>query len=59
MKVIVFPDLAGWLLYRVEPGDTLTGIVRTLRDFGRCTVSQIVTANPRITDPDHIESAGG
>lgn len=55
VNVIVFPDLAGWLLYRVEPGDTLTGIVRSLRDFGRFTVSQIVAANPRITDPDHIE----
>ena len=55
VKVIVFPDLAGWLLYRVEQGDTLSGIVRTLRGFGRFTVSQIVAANPRITDPDHIE----
>jgi len=55
VKVIVFPDLAGWLLYRVESGDTLTGIVRKMRDFGRFTVSQIVAANPRITDPDHIE----
>ena len=55
VNVIVFPDLAGWLLYRVEPGDTLTEIVRKLRAFGRFTVSQIVTANPRVTDPDHIE----
>ncbi len=55
VRVIVFPDLAGWLLYRVEPGDTLTGLVRKLRDFGRFTVSQIVMANPRVTDPDHIE----
>lgn len=55
VSVIVFPDLAGWLLYRVEPGDTLTGIVRRLRDFGRFTVPQIVAANPRISDPDHLE----
>jgi nucleoid-associated protein YgaU len=55
VSVIVFPDLAGWLLYRVESGDTLSGIVRKLRDFGRFTVAQIVAANPRITDPDHIE----
>ncbi|UMG91384.1 Gmad2 immunoglobulin-like domain-containing protein [Nocardioides sp. TF02-7] len=55
VEVIVFPDLAGWLLYRVEPGDTLSGIVRKLRDFGRFTVPQVVAANPRITDPDHIE----
>jgi phage tail protein X len=55
VRVIMFPDLAGWLVYRVEPGDTLTGIVRKLRDFGRFTVGQIVAANPRITDPDHIE----
>jgi Immunoglobulin-like domain of bacterial spore germination len=26
VRVIMFPDLAGWLLYRVEPGDSLTGI---------------------------------
>jgi nucleoid-associated protein YgaU len=55
VKVIMFPDLAGWLLYRVESGDTLTGITRKLRDFGRFTVAQIVAANPRITDPDHVE----
>ena len=55
VRVIMFPDLAGWLVYRVEPGDTLTAIVRKLRDFGRFTVGQIVAANPRITDPDHIE----
>ena len=55
VRVIVFPDLAGWLLYRVEPGDTLTGIVRKLRDLGRFTVAQVVAANPRITDPDQIE----
>lgn len=55
VEVIVFPDLAGWLLYRVEAGDTLTEIVRRLRDFGRFTVAQVVAANPRITDPDHIE----
>ena len=51
----MFPDLAGWLLYRVEPGDTLRGIARKLRDFGRFTVTQIVAANPGITDPDHVE----
>lgn len=55
VEVIVFPDLAGWLLYRVEPGDTLTGIVRRLRDHGRVTVAQVVAANPIITDPDTIE----
>jgi MFS family permease len=55
VRVIVFPDMAGWLLYRVDRGDTLSGIVRELRDFGRFTVAQVVAANPRITDPDHIE----
>jgi phage tail protein X len=55
VPVIMFPDLQGWLLYRVEPGDTLTGIVRKHRDLTRTSVSQIVAANPRITDPDHIE----
>lgn len=56
VSVIMFPDLQGWLLYRVERGDTLTGIVRKTRAFGRSIVSQIVAANPRITDPDHIET---
>jgi nucleoid-associated protein YgaU len=55
VELIVFPDLRGWLLYKVERGDTLTGIVRKTRDFGRTTVRQIVAANPRITDPDEIE----
>ena len=55
VPLIVFPDLAGWLLHRVEPGDTLTGIVREVRPFVRTTVAQLVAANPRITDPDHIE----
>ncbi len=55
VPVIMFPDLAGWLLHRVTRGDTLTGIVRDVRPFVRTTVNQIVAANPRITDPDHIE----
>jgi hypothetical protein len=55
VPVIMFPDLAGSLLYKVEDGDTLTGIIRKLRGFGRFTVAQVVAANPRITDPDHIE----
>ena len=55
VRLIMFPDLRGWLLYKVERGDTLSGIVRKTRPFGRTTVKQIVAANPRITDPDHIE----
>ncbi|GGD30232.1 Gmad2 immunoglobulin-like domain-containing protein [Nocardioides daphniae] len=55
VEVIVFPDLAGWLLYRVDPGDTLSGIVKKLKDYGKFTVAQVVAANPKITDPDHIE----
>ncbi len=55
VPVIMFPDLAGWLLHRVERGDTLTGIVRSVRPYVRSSVRQIVAANPRITDPDHIE----
>ena len=55
VPVIMFPNMRGWLLYRVEPGDTLTGIVRKAKDFTRTTVAQIVAANPIITDPDHIE----
>ncbi len=55
VEVIMFADLNGFLLYRVESGDTLTAIVRKLRDFTRTTVAQIVAANPRITDPDVIK----
>jgi nucleoid-associated protein YgaU len=54
VPVIMFPDLQGWLLYRVERGDTLTGIVRKVKDFVRTSVAQIVAANPAITDPDVI-----
>jgi len=55
VRVIMFPDLRGWLLYRVERGDTLTGIARKTKGFANSTVKQIVAANPRITGPDHIE----
>ncbi len=55
VEVIIFPEMNGWLLYRVEPGDTLTGIVRKLKDFTKVTVRQIVAANPRIDDPDEIQ----
>jgi nucleoid-associated protein YgaU len=55
VSLIIFPELAGWLLYRVEGGDTLTGIVRKLKVYGATTVAQVVAANPRIEDPDHIE----
>lgn len=55
VEVIMFPDLRGWLIYKVERGDTLTGIVRKVRDFTRTTVRQIVAANPQITDPDEIK----
>lgn len=54
VEVIFFPGSRGYLLYRVESGDTLTGIVRTLEDFTRVTVKQVVAANPRIEDPDVI-----
>ena len=56
VEVIMFPRLRGWLLYRVESGDTLTAIVRKFRAFGRTTVAQIDAANARITDPDHVEA---
>jgi len=55
VELIMFPDLRGWLLYKVERGDTLSGIVRAVRDLTRTTVRQVVAANPRITDPDRIE----
>lgn len=56
VELTYFPRLRGFLLYRVEAGDTLTGIVRKTRDFGRTTVAKIVAANPRITDPDLIQA---
>lgn len=55
VEVIVFPKLTGWLLHRVDRGDTLTAIVRKVKDYGKVTVGQIVAANPRISDPDEIE----
>ena len=55
VELIMFPDLIGYLLYRIEKGDTLTGIVRKARDFGKTTVAQIVAANSQIKDPDVIQ----
>ena len=55
IKVIMFPNLQGWLLWRVTPGDTLTSIVREASGFGKTTVAQIVAANDQIEDPDLIE----
>lgn len=55
-EVVCFPDSRGFLLYRVESGDTLTGIVRKLKPFTKVTVTQIVAANPRIEDPDLIRT---
>ncbi len=56
VEVICFPDSHGFLIYRVESGDTLTGIVRKLEPFTKITVGQIVRANPRIKDPDLIKT---
>lgn len=56
VEVIYFPDLRGFLLYRVESGDTLTSIVRQVRPYTRTTVAQVVAANPRIDDPDVIRT---
>jgi nucleoid-associated protein YgaU len=55
VELVMFPDLRGYLFYRVEKGDTLTGIVRKARDFGRTSVAQIVAANSQIKDPDVIQ----
>ena len=55
VQVIMFPNLRGWLLWRVTRGDTLTGIVREARDFGKTSVAQIVAANDQIKDPDLIQ----
>ncbi len=54
VKVIMFADLRGFLLYRVESGDTLSSIVRQVKDMTQATVAQIVAANPKVTDPDVI-----
>ena len=56
VELVMYPDLVGYLLYRVEKGDTLTGIVRQARDFGRTTIPQIVAANDQIKDPDLIQT---
>ena len=56
VEVICFPGSRGFLLYRVESGDTLTRIVRKVKDFTKVTVNQIVAANPRIEDPDVIQT---
>ena len=54
VEVVCFPGSRGFLLYRVESGDTLTGIVKKLKDNTLVTVKQVVAANPRIEDPDVI-----
>ena len=55
VELIYFPRLRGFVLYRVVAGDTLTAIVRMMRDYGRTTVAKIVAANPQISDPDLIQ----
>ncbi|WP_148572209.1 Gmad2 immunoglobulin-like domain-containing protein [Nocardioides caldifontis] len=55
VDVICFPGATGFLIYRVESGDTLTAIVRKVKAFTKVTVAQIVKANPRIEDPDEIQ----
>lgn len=55
VEVICFPKSHGYLIYRVESGDTLTKIVRKLKQLTKVTVPQIVKANPRIKDPDEIQ----
>jgi nucleoid-associated protein YgaU len=55
VEVIMFGEMRGWLIYRVDSGDTLSGIVREVRPFTRTTVAQIVAANPKIEDPDVIQ----
>ncbi|MGZ5399397.1 MAG: Gmad2 immunoglobulin-like domain-containing protein [Nocardioides sp.] len=56
VEVLCFPGSRGFLLYRVESGDTLTSIVGAVRPYTRTTVAQIVAANPRIEDPDVIST---
>lgn len=54
VEVIMFAEARGFLLYRVERGDTLSAIVRKVKDHTRTTVAQVVAANPKVTDPDVI-----
>lgn len=56
VEVICFPGSRGFLLYRVGSGETLTSIVRAVKDYTRTTIAQIVAANPRIEDPDVIRT---
>lgn len=56
VEVICFPGSRGFLIYRVESGDTLTSIVRSVKDVTRTTAAQIASANPRIEDPDVIRT---
>ncbi len=55
-EVICFPGSRGYLLYRVESGDTLTAIVKKVKVYTKVTVRQIVLANPKIEDPDEIRT---
>ena len=56
VEVIVFPQMQGWLIYRVESGDTLTAIVRKVKAFTKVTVRQIVAANPKARRPRRDQS---
>jgi nucleoid-associated protein YgaU len=50
----MFPGMHGWVLYRVERGDTLVSIRRKTRAYTSVTANQIALANPQITDTSHI-----
>ena len=48
-------NVSGGIIYKVEPGDTLTAIAKR---FG-VTVSQIVKWNDKIVNPNYIQAGWG
>ncbi len=55
VSVLCFPRATGFVVHRVEEGDTITGVLRELADLTGAGVDDVVAANPAVTDPDVIE----
>ncbi len=54
-RVVCFPRATGFVVHEVDPGDTLTGILRGLGDLTSADVADVVAANRQVEDPDVIE----
>lgn len=55
IPVVLVPGAQGFIVYEVQPGDTLSEIAWNNGD-GQSSVQAIVVANrDRVQDPDHIE----